>query len=214
MNTSSATFIVSAPDLASCPTDTLPEFAFAGRSNVGKSSLLNLLVGKRDLAKVSATPGHTKHINLFLVNGCWRLVDLPGYGYAHAGWQERTRFAETVSDYLANRPNLKCVFALIDSSIEVQESDLEFTTWLAANGIPFALVFTKADKVGEAKLKEQIAAFRGQLEQRCGVSPQFLSTSSINRFGRTALLGVINPLLGREHRRPHRAPPPPRKTPW
>ncbi len=126
MNTTTAKFLLSAPDLASCPDDTLPEFAFAGRSNVGKSSLLNLLVGKRDLANVSATPGHTKQINFFTINDSWRLVDLPGYGYAHVERKERSRFNESVAEYLRDRENLALVFALVDASLPPQPIDLEF----------------------------------------------------------------------------------------
>lgn len=214
MNITNTKFLCSAPDLESCPDETMPEFAFAGRSNVGKSSLLNLIVGQRDLARVSPTPGHTKHLNFFVVNGNWRLVDLPGYGYAHTSIGERQRFARSVGNYLTHRPNLRCVFALIDASIPPQQSDLEFLEFLSANAVPFAIVFTKCDKVKSGKLKENIETVLAQVQERCGATPEYFTSSSTTRHGRTALWGLISPRLEGEHLRPGRSAPPPRKTPW
>src|SRR5688572_12377441 len=143
MKIKSAEFEVSAPDIRSCPKWALPEFAFIGRSNVGKSSLINLLTERRELAKVSVTPGKTKLINFFVVNGAWSLVDLPGYGYAAVGKQRRLEFNEAVADFISTRRNLRCVFVLIDSRLTPQSIDLEFLRWLSAVEVSFALIFTK-----------------------------------------------------------------------
>jgi len=191
MNISSAIFDCSASDLDSCPDESLPEFAFIGRSNVGKSSLLNFLAGKRDLARVSRTPGFTKLINFFTMNASWRLVDLPGYGFAQVARQDKARFNGAVNDYLQQRPNLHCVFALIDSGLPPQPIDLEFVDWLAGNSIPFVLVFTKTDKVAAAKVQANIAAFKECISECCGLAPAILTCSATDRLGRAALLTVI-----------------------
>ena len=214
MNTSSAIFLQSAPDLASCPEDSLPEFAFTGRSNVGKSSLLNLLADKRNLAKVSATPGHTKHINLFNINGTWRLVDLPGYGYAQVERKERGRFSTAVAEYLANRPNLELVFALVDASLPPQELDIQFLEGLVDHEIPFVLVFTKIDRVSKAKVQENMEAFKARLSDICVQLPEILTCSSVTRQGRHALLALIESLLTPEQKRRRVQKGTPRKTPW
>ena len=198
MNISSAIFDRSAPDLASCPDESLPEFAFIGRSNVGKSSLLNFLAGKRELARVSSTPGFTKLINFFTMDGRWRLVDLPGYGYAEVARKDKARFNEAVNDYLQNRPNLLCVFALIDSGLPPQEMDVEFIAWLAANSIPFVIVFTKSDKVTAAKVQSNMAVFKTQISESCETLPEILTCSATARFGRGALLNVIEEAMMRE----------------
>src|SRR5256885_13943408 len=147
VNISSAIFDCSAPDLNSCPDESLPEFAFIGRSNVGKSSLLNLLAGEQGLARVSPRPGFTKLINLFTMNKCWRLVDLPGYGFAHGPKQDPTRFSAAVSDYLQNRTNLCLVFALIDSGLAPQAIDLEFVEWLGPPPVPLVPVLSETRQV-------------------------------------------------------------------
>lgn len=214
MNTSSATFLRSAPDLASCPEDSLPEFAFTGRSNVGKSSLLNLLADHRDLAKVSATPGHTKHINLFTINGTWRLVDLPGYGFAQVKRTERGRFSTAVAEYLAHRPNLELVFALVDSSLPPQDLDLEFLEGLIDHEVPFVLVFTKIDRVSSAQVQENMEAFKGRLAEICEQLPEILTCSSVTRQGRHALLALIDSILTPEQKRRARKKAPRRNTPW
>src|SRR3954470_24854982 len=159
VNISSAVFDCSAPDLDSCPDESLPEFAFIGRSNVGKSSLLNLLAGEQALARVSPVPGFTRLINVFTINRSWRLVDLPGYGFAHGPKQDRTRFSAAVSDYLENRTNLCLVFALIDSRLGPKGIDLEFVEWLVRHAVPFVFVFTKTDKVTPTAAQANIAAF-------------------------------------------------------
>src|SRR5258707_15623277 len=143
MNISSAVFDRSAPDTDSCPDESLPEFAFIGRSNVGKSSLLNMLAGERGLARVSTTPGFTKLINIFTINKCWRLVDLPGYGFSQGARKDRARFNQAVSDYLEHRTNLCLVFSLIESGLTPQKIDLEFVEWMVRHAVPFVLVFTK-----------------------------------------------------------------------
>src|SRR5438477_7408917 len=140
VNIASAIFDCSAPDLDSCPDESLPEFAFIGRSNVGKSSLLNMLAGEQGLARVSPTPGFTKLINIFTVNQCWRLVDLPGYGFAAGAKKDSARFNKAVARYLKHRTNLCLVFVLIESGLSPQEIDVEFVEWLARNAVPFVLV--------------------------------------------------------------------------
>src|SRR5689334_9208173 len=158
MNISSAIFLCSAPDLDSCPDESLPEFAFIGRSNVGKSSLLNMLAGIEALARVSPTPGFTKLINIFTMNKTWRLVDLPGYGFAQVARHDRAKFDRAVSDYLEHRRNLSCVFALIDSGLSPQKLDLEFVEWLTTQSIPYVLVFTKTDRGTPEEVQANITA--------------------------------------------------------
>jgi GTP-binding protein len=192
VNISSAIFDRSAPDLNSCPDESLPEFAFIGRSNVGKSSLLNLLAGEQGLARVSPTPGFTKLINLFTMNKCWRLVDLPGYGFAHGPKQGRARFSAAVSDYLENRTNLCLVFALIDSGLAPQAMDLEFVEWLVRHAVPFVFVFTKTDKVTPATVQANIAAFTARISAWFEKLPAVFTCSAQTRQGRPELLGVID----------------------
>ncbi|HTH46184.1 MAG TPA: ribosome biogenesis GTP-binding protein YihA/YsxC [Candidatus Limnocylindria bacterium] len=191
MNVSSAEFDRSAPDLDSCPDESLPEFAFIGRSNVGKSSLVNLLLGKRELAKVSATPGHTKMINFYNINRTWRLVDLPGYGFAEVARKNREKFSEAVGEYLANRPNLAGIFLLIDSRHPPQKLDLEFVHWLGRCAAPFALVFTKTDKASPTRVQTNITAFLASLAPTFDTLPEVYTTSVVQRTGRTELLEVI-----------------------
>ncbi|MGD0812665.1 MAG: ribosome biogenesis GTP-binding protein YihA/YsxC [Verrucomicrobiota bacterium] len=192
MNISSAIFDCSAPDLKSCPDESLPEFAFIGRSNVGKSSLLNMLAGEQGLARVSPTPGFTKLINLFTMNNCWRLVDLPGYGFAHVAREDRARFNQSVNDYLENRPNLCLVFALIESGLAPQEIDLEFVEWLVRHAVPFVFVFTKTDKVPAVKAQTNIAAFTNRISAWFEKFPAVFTCSARTRQGRQELLGVID----------------------
>ena len=191
MNISSAIFDRSAPDLASCPDESLPEFAFIGRSNVGKSSLLNMLAGKDGMARVSAVPGFTKLINMFTMNKTWRLVDLPGYGFAHVARKDSARFNDAVLEYLQHRKNLCCVFALIDSTLPPQKIDLEFVEWLTGNSVPFVLVFTKSDRVSKVKAQENIAAFTGRIEAWFQKLPEIFTCSAITEDGRRQLLGMI-----------------------
>jgi GTP-binding protein len=198
VNIASANFYCSAPDLTSCPDESLPEFAFIGRSNVGKSSLLNLLTGKPDLARVSTTPGFTKLINFFTINKSWRLVDLPGYGFAQVARKNRARFNRAVSDYLENRNNLICVFALIDSSLPPQEIDLEFIEWLADHAVPFVLVFTKTDQVKPPEVQANIEAFKAHIAEWSENMPEIFTSSAVSRHGRGALLKMIEEAVAAE----------------
>ena len=192
MNISSAIFDRSAPDLDSCPDESLPEFAFIGRSNVGKSSLLNLLAGEEGLARVSPTPGFTKLINMFTMNRRWRLVDLPGYGFAAGARRDRDRFNHAVLNYLENRPNLCLVFALIETGLTPQAIDLQFVEWLVGHEVPFVLVFTKSDKVPPATAQQNIAAFTDRISPWFEKLPAVFTCSATGRRGRQALLGVID----------------------
>jgi len=200
MKINSADFAMSAPDLASCPAWALPEFALIGRSNVGKSSLLNLLTGRTRLAKVSVTPGKTQLINFFVLNEAWSLVDLPGYGYAHVSRKDRNAFNQAVGDYLRRRKNIFQVFVLIDSRLPPQKIDLEFLRWLADGAAPFSLIFTKADQVSSADLGKNVTAFQRELAQACGEAPSVLACSAKTKAGRTEILAAIAAILARNNR--------------
>lgn len=191
VNISSAIFDCSAPDLDSCPDESLPEFAFIGRSNVGKSSLLNMLAGEQGMARVSATPGFTKLINVFTMNKCWRLVDLPGYGFAQGARKQRARFNKAVADYLKHRTNLCLVFALIESGLAPQAIDVQFVEWLVRHEVPFVLVFTKTDKVSAATVQANIAAFTGRISAWFEKLPAVFACSAETKQGRRELLGVV-----------------------
>lgn len=195
MKIKSAEFEVSAPDVRSCPTWALPEIALIGRSNVGKSSLINLLTGRRDLAKVSDTPGKTKLINFFVINGAWSLVDLPGYGYAEVGRQRRFEFNEAVADFLSTRRNVRCVFVLIDSRLPPQQIDLDFLQWLVGCRARFALIFTKTDKQSATQGQANIARFRNALTEITPVAPDVLVSSAKTHAGRSDILGYIEETL-------------------
>ena len=195
MNTVSAKFQTSAPDVASCPVSELREFAFIGRSNVGKSSLLNMLAGVKSLAKVSATPGHTQLINFFPVNNAWTLVDLPGYGFAKTTGADRDRFQEMIAGYLTGRTNLAGVFVLIDSRHPPQQIDLEFVQWLIGESVPFALVFSKADLVKPSLLEKHAELFIEKIASSCGELPRVFTTSAETRSGRRELLAFIGEAL-------------------
>ena len=192
MNIASAIFDCSAPDLDSCPDETLPEFAFIGRSNVGKSSLLNMLAGEQGLARVSPTPGFTKLINIFTMNKTWRLVDLPGYGFAAGARKDSDRFNQAVIDYLEHRANLCLVFALLESGLTPQAIDLEFVEWLVSNAVPFVLVFTKTDKISAATAQTNLAAFMARIAAWFEKSPSVFTCSAETGQGRQELLGVID----------------------
>ena len=200
MKIKSAAFEISAPDLRKCPEWALPEFAFIGRSNVGKSSLINLLTERRDLAKVSDSPGKTKLMNFFVINGAWCLVDLPGYGYAEIGRQHRLEFNEAVADFISTRRNLRCVFVLIDSRHPMQSIDREFLQWLESCGAPFALVFTKTDKQSATQTEASIGRFKKSMEEWRSVPPDFLASSSKTRVGRTDILNYIEKTLATHNR--------------
>jgi GTP-binding protein len=192
---SSAIFDCSAPDLDSCPDESLPEFAFIGRSNVGKSSLLNMLAGESGLARVSPVPGFTKLINIFTMNRTWRLVDLPGYGFAEGAKKNTARFNQAVSHYLRRRTNLCLVFALIDSGLEPQEIDVDFVEWLARNAVPFVLVFTKTDKVPAATVQANIQAFMARIAAWFVQPPAVFTCSANTGQGRQELLGVVEEMM-------------------
>lgn len=191
----SAEFKLSAPDLKHCPKSDLPEFAFIGRSNVGKSSLINMLVNRKGLAKTSSTPGKTKLINFFLIDSSWHLVDLPGYGYAKVAKTDRKEFNQSVIDYLKKRDNLTCVFALIDCRLEPQPIDIEFINWLGTNGIPFVLVFTKTDKVTKSELARNIDVFMDKLKENWEELPRYFSASVLAKTGKEEILNFIESCL-------------------
>ncbi len=196
MHIRSANFQISAPSLAACPASKLPEFAFIGRSNVGKSSLLNMLAGGKDLAKVSATPGHTQLINFFGVNNTWTLVDLPGYGFAKTVKKSAPDpFQEMIAGYIEGRANLACVFVLIDSRHPPQRIDLEFVEWLKKGPAPFVVVFTKSDMAKANLVKTNIELFEGKLAESREELPRVFTTSSKTRSGRAELLGFIEEAL-------------------
>jgi GTP-binding protein len=187
----SATFHVSARDIEAAPEWGRPEFAFIGRSNVGKSSMINMLSNKKDLAKVSATPGKTQLLNFFVMNETWSLVDLPGYGYAKVARSEKSKFNESVADYLGTRGNLRRVFALIDSRLPPQRIDLEFIHWLGESGVPFALVFTKADKQSPTKTKSNVDTFLAAMPEHLKGTAPVIVSSSKDRTGRVEILKLI-----------------------
>jgi GTP-binding protein len=194
MKIKSAELELSAPSLALCPRSVRPEFALIGRSNVGKSSLLNTLTQRRNLARISSTPGKTQLMNFFLINGRWRLVDLPGYGYAKIAKEKRFQFNAAAADYLSMREHLTRTFVLIDSRLEPQAIDLEFLAWLAPTRAPYALVFTKADKQSETQANANVARFMAQLPSTCTPPPTILSSAETGR-GRDEILRLIDETL-------------------
>jgi GTP-binding protein len=200
MKITSVTFDLSAKDLKSCPNDDLAEFAFIGRSNVGKSSLLNMLAGRANAAKVSATPGSTCMMNFFTVNESWRLVDLPGYGFAKVARANQEKFSDSFADYIVNRPNLYCVFALIDSRHPPQKIDLEFIHWLSSNGVTFVLVFTKTDKSKAKIVQTNIDLFKQSLSTWLQPLPEIFTSSSETKSGLSELLEFIRKTLTSERR--------------
>lgn len=195
MKIKSAEFETSAPNLAAAPRLALPEFAFIGRSNVGKSSLLNLLAEKRDLARVSDLPGKTRLMNFYCINLNWRLVDLPGYGYAHVSQADRADFNEAAADYIEGRKNLRGVFVLIDPRLEPQRIDLAFVEWIAGTGVPFAVIFTKADKQSAAQTQTGVARFRAAALDHLEPEPEIFISSSKTKAGRTDILRYITARL-------------------
>lgn len=187
-----ATFLISNTDFKKCPSPDKPEYAFIGRSNVGKSSLINMLTGSNNLAKVSAKPGKTRLINHFLINKEWYLVDLPGYGWAKISKSEREKWNIMVKDYLLKRENLQCIFVLIDSRIDPQEIDIEFIEWLGLNQVPFVLIFTKTDKQTQSKVQKTLAQFKNTLKEKWEELPEIFLTSSETKIGRDAILSFID----------------------
>ena len=191
MEIKSAEFVISNTDVSKCPAITLPEYAFIGRSNVGKSSLINMLANHKKLAKTSSTPGKTLLINHFLINKQWYLVDLPGYGFAKRGKEEREKLKKIISSYVLRREQLTNLFVLVDSRHEPQKIDLEFIEWLGVNGVPFSIVFTKADKQGSKKLNSNVAHYLDVLKEQWEELPPYFVTSSSEKTGRTELLDYI-----------------------
>ncbi len=188
----SAEFVISNSDYRECPADGRPEYAFIGRSNVGKSSLINMLTHRKGLAMTSSTPGKTLLINHFLVNDEWYLVDLPGYGYARRGKESREKLRELIKDYILEREQMTNLFVLLDARHEAMQIDLEFMEWLGENEIPFAIVFTKADKLGSGRLGQNIAAYKEKLLATWEELPPIFVTSSEKKQGREELLDYIS----------------------
>ena len=184
-------FVVSNSDHRHCPQDGKPEYAFIGRSNVGKSSLINMLTGRKALAKTSSTPGKTTLINHFIINNHWYLVDLPGYGYARIGKKGREAIREIIEGYILEREQLMSLFLLLDVRHEPQRIDLEFIEWLGENRLPFAIVFTKIDKLGRLKAESNIEAYKKRLRESWEELPPIFATSSNRRQGRGELLSYI-----------------------
>jgi GTP-binding protein len=191
MQISTATFIASSPSLKNCPDSDYPEFAFIGRSNVGKSSLINMLTGNKSLAKVSGTPGKTRLINHFLINDQWYLVDLPGIGFAKTSKEEGRKIESMIEGYLLRRNNLHLTFLLIDSRHVPQKIDLEFMAWLNRNHIPFLLLFTKTDKLTKSQQTSNPSVYRKTLIETLNIDPEFILTSSEKKMGREEVLEVI-----------------------
>ena len=191
MEITNAEFVISNTDVKKFPAGTFPEYAFIGRSNVGKSSLINMLTGRKGLAMTSATPGKTMLINHFLINNSWYLVDLPGYGYARRGQKGQEQIRTIIEDYILEREQMTNLFVLIDSRLEPQKIDLEFMEWLGENGIPFAIIFTKADKLKGGRLKINISAYLRELRKQWEELPPYFITSSEERLGRTEVLNYI-----------------------
>lgn len=187
----SAVFICSNSQVSKLPPPAMPEYAFIGRSNVGKSSLINMLTGKKGLAKTSQTPGKTQLINHFLINDSWYIVDLPGYGYARISKNKKEEWGKFIRTYLDKRESLQCVMVLIDSRLEPQKIDVEFCNWLGEKGLPFVLVFTKADKQSALKTSQNVTAFREALLQTFEEVPDCFITSSENKAGREEVLNFI-----------------------
>ncbi len=187
-----ANFIKSSPSVNECPPDTKPEYAFIGRSNVGKSSLINYITGHKKLAKVSGTPGKTQLINHFEINNEWFIVDLPGYGFAKVSKTQRKAWERMIRNYLIKRRNLGCVFSLIDSRIPPQKIDMEFINWMGEMRIPFVIVFTKADKRQSKKVRENVAKFKKEMSLTWETMPDTFITSSNDKNGKEEILAFIN----------------------
>ena len=191
MEIKNAELTISAPNVSMCPADTKPEYAFIGRSNVGKSSLINMLCNNKKLAKTSATPGKTLLINHFVINKEWYLVDLPGYGFAKRSKTEIKKLDQMIRGYILQREQLVNVFVLVDIRLEPQKIDLEFINWLGESGIPFAIVFTKADKLNVTKTKASVALYEKTLSETWEELPRMFITSSEKKTGKDDILNYI-----------------------
>jgi GTP-binding protein len=191
MKIKQAEFISSFADVKKCPPPEKPEFAFIGRSNVGKSSLINMLTSSKKLAKTSVTPGKTQTINHFLINQNWYLVDLPGYGYASVSRSTRQGFGKMIEDYVLKRENLSCLFILIDSRLEPQKIDLSFIGWVGDKGVPMVIIFTKADKLSKGDLQKNINLFKKRLQEDWDELPPMITSSSKTKTGKEEVLTCI-----------------------
>ncbi len=201
MQIKTAKFVISSSDYRQCPAPDRPEYAFIGRSNVGKSSLLNLLTGIAGLAKTSSTPGKTQLINHFLIDEAWYMVDLPGYGYAKVGKADRAKFATMIEQYMRERENLLCVFVLIDIRLTPQKNDVDFIGWLGERGIPFVLVFTKADKLAKTTVGGKVEAYGKYLESFWEELPKMFVTSAETKTGAKEILNFIDQ-INQENKNP------------
>jgi len=189
-----ANFVSSHTNISQCPVADKPEFAFIGRSNVGKSTLINMLTGRNKLARVSQTPGKTQLINYFKINETWYLVDLPGYGYAKVSKTSRAKWQKMIRTYLIKRMNLQCTFVLIDSRVPPQKIDIDFINWLGEMLIPFVIVYTKTDKLKPEEIEENIEKIETAIKEHWDALPQRFQTSSINKTGRDEILSFIHQL--------------------
>jgi GTP-binding protein len=191
MEIKSADFVISNTDVKKCPTNGLPEYAFIGRSNVGKSSLINMLTNRNGLAMTSSKPGKTVLVNHFIINNDWYLVDLPGYGYATAGKSMREKLKQIIEDYILLREELTCLFVLVDIRHEPQQIDVEFMEWLGESGVPFSIVFTKSDKLSKSQLNDSLKRYQNKLFETWEELPPLFVTSSEKGLGRDELLNYI-----------------------
>jgi len=191
MKIKSAEFVISNTDYKKCPKPDKPEYAFIGRSNVGKSSLINMLTGRNKLAKISGKPGKTQLINHFLINNTWYLVDLPGYGYAKTSKKNRKIWKDFIRNYILNRENLMCLFVLIDARHEPLKNDSEFMEQIGINGIPFVIIFTKSDKVSPKKLEDNISAYKKHMLNTWESMPEYFLSSAIKKIGQEEILNLI-----------------------
>ena len=192
MEIKKAEFVVSNVDVHKCPEGNLPEYAFIGRSNVGKSSLINMITGKKGLAMTSSKPGKTQLINHFIIDDKWYLVDLPGYGYAQRGKEGRENIRKIIEDYILEREQLTNLFVLLDCRLEAQKIDLEFMEWLGENGIPFSIIFTKTDKLGGGRMRENLHAYTKILQESWEELPPIFLTSAEKKEGKTEVLDYID----------------------
>lgn len=192
MKVNTAKFIISNTDVAKCPKDPIPEYAFIGRSNVGKSSLINMLTNHKNLAKTSGKPGKTQLINHFKINDQWFLVDLPGYGYAKVSKTQRAKFQKFITDYFDKRKQLTCSFVLVDSRHEPQKIDLEFMQYLGENAIPFCIIFTKSDKLKPSQIQKNIMNYESELLKTWETMPKYFITSSTSKAGKDEVLDFIH----------------------
>ena len=195
MKIKEAVFVISNTDVKECPSDAKPEFAFIGRSNVGKSSLINMLVGNKNLAKTSGRPGKTQLINHFIINKEWYLVDLPGYGYAKVSKTSREKWEIFIAEYLTKREPLLNVFVLLDSRLEPQKIDLEFMNWCGEKQIPFSMVFTKIDKISSTALQKNLAKYKKELLKYWDALPPVFTSSSESAFGKEKILNYIEQII-------------------